>query len=120
MRDQRSEILRSKLVNERKKYKTDSEFGGALGGIKGGTVNKWLVSDPPVWPSQPYLEKIADYFKTDIESLTNPASPKLRCREAVGSYSTGDVRQIIESLPLPEQVGCAIEILARAKDAIAV
>ena len=120
MQDKRAEILKSKLVNERKKYKTDSEFGSALGGVKGGTVNKWLVSDPPVWPSQPYLEKIADYFKTDIESLTNSAPSKLRCREAGGTYATGDIRQVLESLPLSEQVGYAMEILARAKDAIAV
>ena len=119
MLDKRAEILKAKLVEERKKYKTDSEFGAALGGVKGGTVNKWLSSEPPVWPYR-HLEKIAAYFKTDIETLTDSGQTKMRCRESVGSYSTGDIRQVLESLPLSEQVGYAMEILARAKDAIAV
>lgn len=85
MLQKRAEVLKAKLVKERKKYNSDAEFAAAIGGVKPGTLNKWLKSDPPVWPER-HLEEIAAYFKTDIEGLTDDRAKLLRAKEKSAPY----------------------------------
>lgn len=115
---EKAKILQSKLLRERGKYKTDGDFADAIGGVKSGTLNQWLRSKPPVWPSEASLQKIAGYFKTDIDDLTQVRNP-LRLKEKAAGYSVGDVEECLESLSLKDQVTLALRILDKAKDAIA-
>lgn len=118
----RAEILKAKLTKERGKYRSDSEFAAAIGDVKPGTLNKWLNADPPVWPER-HLNEIADYFKTDIDGLTSehPCRPMGRAKESSGNYyDKSQIRQYLDNLPLSEQVEYAVEVLSKAKKAIAV
>jgi hypothetical protein len=118
MLEEKAKVLQARLLKERSKYQTDGEFADAIGGIKSGTLNRWLNANPPVWPDDLNLGKIANYFKADIDELTRVKNP-LRVKEKFAGYSIGDVEQCLESIPLKEQVTLALRILDKAKDAIA-
>lgn len=102
MLKQRAEVLKAKLVAERRKFKSDAEFASALGSVKSGTLNKWLRSDPPVWPEQ-HLEEIARYFGTDIEGLTATAkTPKVKAPASAYRYAE-EVMAGLDLMPRDEK-----------------
>lgn len=106
------------------KYSSDRAFAEAVG-VKESTMYKWLKGTP-VWPDEPNLRLIADYYGISIDQLTNEASgqPAKKVKESSTGYKVTKkeavASEILENWPMPEQLSLAQRILSKAQEAIAV
>lgn len=66
----KAENLQARLRRSRSRYRSDREFAEAVG-VKEPTMYKWLKGTP-VWPDEPNLQIIANYYGCTIEDLGQP------------------------------------------------
>jgi transposase-like protein len=116
---ERAERLKERLVQERAKYDTDADMAEAIGGVKPGTLNKWIRKGPAVWPES-HLQAICDYFGQSLDELTAPEEKKvvnggkvirMATAESSGNYSVATfetAKKIFDRLPAEDKKKFAI------------
>jgi transcriptional regulator with XRE-family HTH domain len=111
MKKTNAEILQERLKRSRAPYNSVREFAEAVG-VKESTMYKWLNSTP-VWPDEPNLRVIANYYGISVDQLTKEVSNKLhpKAKETAGSYNVAtyeNVARLIDRLPADDKKKIAI------------
>jgi transcriptional regulator with XRE-family HTH domain len=105
----KAENLQKRLCESRYgsgKYNSDREFAEAVG-VKESTMYKWLKGTP-VWPDEPNLQLIANYYGISIDQLTREVSGKSesKAKESSSGYNVAtleNAKKIFDRLPVDDK-----------------